>query len=832
MYYTSFFKNLLFLFFLSISINLYSQTWERTYNTGQAKACLAANDGSFLIAGTDYETNSGSISSMSLKKIDLNGNLIWNQTYHHQDTFFNQRANHTLALNDGDFLILGNIWERDNPSTNHPKLWKVNSSGVLLWELDYMNQGIFGEMKEAVHSPDGNIIIRANLSFNTDSIQQNHLIKINTTGDILWSYALPSAVGNFNFNKGAVATTDSIIYTSQSNVIYTIANDGTFINEITTPHSVEDMLLLPNGDFLSVGTYFNESTFFFTGVVAKYNTAGEQLWQQELNIEGDKILRFIRATNNGNFIAIGETSTLLKGIGALEFTTDGQIIWQDDYFNSSGLYIPTDVFSFSDRSFLISNYHHVFENDNFIFKSGAIMLNPDDVEKKFNLWVDVFDDTNDNCINEENAPSTPTIVKVSGDNGVFYSTTNNNAQASFQLISGQYTSSLDINTNLWVNNCVSSQNANLSESSSLVEQEFLIHQQIACPQLNISTQLPVLRPCFLNDFSITICNNSNITADSSSLQLSSSEELIEFYYDDVLHQSSLQIDIPILGAGQCHQIDLLILPDCELEVGSDICFSNQLSTEQSCEGIIIPAPNHSTCIETTASFDPNNKLAQPIGSGSEHILTPNTPLEYTINFQNTGTDTAFLVVIRDTLPSELLASSLRPLDASHPYDLSITEDSILTFSFPGILLPDSTVNLIGSQGYVRYHIDMEEDLALGTYIANRAAIYFDFNEPVITNYAFHTLGIPSSSTTTDDPLNDFHIYPNPSSQQITIDYPHWKAQHHMRYEIVDSYGRIVKQNNISNNQHIIDISHLKSACYFIRCWTNNKYIGVKTLFKI
>jgi uncharacterized repeat protein (TIGR01451 family) len=59
------------------------------------------------------------------------------------------------------------------------------------------------------------------------------------------------------------------------------------------------------------------------------------------------------------------------------------------------------------------------------------------------------------------------------------------------------------------------------------------------------------------------------------------------------------------------------------------------------------------CREITDSFDPNDKSAQPEGVGDDHFIYPNTEIEYHINFQNTGTDTAFTVVIIDTLVQDL-----------------------------------------------------------------------------------------------------------------------------------------------------------------------------------
>ena len=65
----------------------------------------------------------------------------------------------------------------------------------------------------------------------------------------------------------------------------------------------------------------------------------------------------------------------------------------------------------------------------------------------------------------------------------------------------------------------------------------------------------------------------------------------------------------------------------------------------------------SACNFIVDSYDPNDKLAIPVGKGANFQILPNQELEYTIRFQNTGTDTAYTVRIVDTLDIDLDISS-------------------------------------------------------------------------------------------------------------------------------------------------------------------------------
>jgi hypothetical protein len=77
------------------------------------------------------------------------------------------------------------------------------------------------------------------------------------------------------------------------------------------------------------------------------------------------------------------------------------------------------------------------------------------------------------------------------------------------------------------------------------------------------------------------------------------------------------------------------------------------------------------CREVTSSFDPNIKTALPRGIGEDHLIDDDWRLNYVIDFQNTGNDTAFTVVVRDTLSEHLDLSSLRIQGGSDPFSWAL-----------------------------------------------------------------------------------------------------------------------------------------------------------------
>lgn len=230
-------------------------------------------------------------------------------------------------------------------------------------------------------------------------------------------------------------------------------------------------------------------------------------------------------------------------------------------------------------------------------------------------------------------------------------------------------------------------------------------------------------------------------------------------------------------------------------------------------------PFHITfCPVVVGSYDPNDKTAYPAGLTEEHIIPSNTELQYTIRFQNTGTDTAFSVVLLDTLSSLLNPATIITGASSHPYTWDLTERGILTFNFTDIALPDSLTNPAGSQGYVTFTIDQQRNLTGGTIIENTAAIYFDFNAPIITNTVFHTifddLEIVTGTIQTAAPETAVTLFPNPMKDGAWLNIEGVDlATEPMVVTLYDATGRIVY--SVSGNDRVwLPRKNLTPGMYF------------------
>ncbi|MCB0820357.1 MAG: T9SS type A sorting domain-containing protein [Bacteroidetes bacterium] len=230
------------------------------------------------------------------------------------------------------------------------------------------------------------------------------------------------------------------------------------------------------------------------------------------------------------------------------------------------------------------------------------------------------------------------------------------------------------------------------------------------------------------------------------------------------------------------------------------------------------------CDYIIGAFDPNDKFAWPFGVGNTSRIERTDELEYRIRFQNTGSDTAFTVVLVDTLSEYLDIETLRFTGNSHPYTYTL-EDRTLTVRFENILLPDSASSPQGSIGYIRFALEQVEDNPVDYVVENFADIYFDFNEAIRTNSAIRTVGETALSSGNNLNKQTLTIYPNPARNQVFISLQADAAKTGT-LELFDMYGKLVRVSNIIlNNPNRIELTGLSSGIYFVKI---NSDSGIQT----
>ncbi|MBK8363656.1 MAG: T9SS type A sorting domain-containing protein [Bacteroidetes bacterium] len=226
--------------------------------------------------------------------------------------------------------------------------------------------------------------------------------------------------------------------------------------------------------------------------------------------------------------------------------------------------------------------------------------------------------------------------------------------------------------------------------------------------------------------------------------------------------------------------------------------------------------------DVTGSYDPNDKAVSVSKIYTNQL--PNVPfLDYLIRFQNTGNDTAFTVVVRDTMSQLLDMSTFATINSSHTVEIDYQPLSrVLAFTFSNILLADSNVNEPMSHGFIHFKVKPITNLVDGDEIGNTAGIYFDFNPPVITNTAVTQILLPTRINQISD--FKFGLYPNPSIGKVTVTLGENYINKKALIQIVNSLGEIVysKSEALSKNKIDLNTSDLATGLYIVRVVIDDK----------
>ena len=235
----------------------------------------------------------------------------------------------------------------------------------------------------------------------------------------------------------------------------------------------------------------------------------------------------------------------------------------------------------------------------------------------------------------------------------------------------------------------------------------------------------------------------------------------------------------------------------------------------------VSSNNNASLSQTiVGSYDPNDKTE----SHGEKILfssfAANDYLNYTIQFENTGTSNAVNVKVTDVLDAKLDETSIRMISASSA-NVAKRVGNNITWNFDGIELPPSVANTQIGHGYINFKIKPKPGFALGDIIFNKANIYFDFNPAIITNDC--KTEFVATLKSDDFAFNDFKFYPNPIKNTLSF----------TNNSVIDSVtitsilGQNVSNVNVNDFQSIIDLSFLPSGVYIADFLSNGTPKKVK-----
>lgn len=188
------------------------------------------------------------------------------------------------------------------------------------------------------------------------------------------------------------------------------------------------------------------------------------------------------------------------------------------------------------------------------------------------------------------------------------------------------------------------------------------------------------------------------------------------------------------------------------------------------------------------------------------VLTPEeiadgASVMYMIRFQNTGEDTAYQVVIYDTLDARLDPFSVHINDSSHGYAYFHDGNNNLRWYFEEINLPSSHVNFQDSYGFVLFSVKPRPFVEPGQVVTNRACISFDPNEHICTNETAFWIDQEATSVDHISKENKFRVVPNPNFGQFLVQ-PSENNSGSAAWWVTDMTGKTVWDGSASDVAYV------------------------------
>lgn len=824
-------KSLLALHFL-IPITLFSQQlpepfWQRTlggYGQDYAIAFVKTYDKGYAIVSDNYQSLDGDIDNNNISyldygwvvKLDSNRNITWQKKIHgNVYTGIDGKATGILQTKDSGIVIIGvNAW-----------VIKYDKYGNFLWLYQHPNDGNINRFTKAIENEDETITICGYNNLYRYGEYRGWLTTLNPNGKLKWEKIYPSNPPGypslvFSTIKNSIGsgyiiggTYDSIVSYGNATRDYYIAkidlNGNLIWSKIYGGRGqdfVNDIIKLPDHSYIVSGNSTSSDLDVGLNHCIVGGTCFPDMWFLKIDTLGNIIKKQVYGDyytddavkmalyKNGVYV-MGSSNSNVNGFSPNRGAND-IIGFQLDYnLNKiSGYAFYGGPKNDNGVDMIIdSSDGHIFpvilattesESGGQVegFHDGSALNDKDIWLFKLDHFNTIegyaFYDYNKNGIKEANEPYYKRGVFISEGSTDTLSTYNRDGSFRHKVFGSNYTTRL--NTNDTVFNILpiakSSNFSNYFNADTII---FALQLKKGISDLSIAAfPLSRSRPGFETVYQAILANKSGDTVMNQQLYLIKDSSLIfqnaspapyKISSDSIIWEyTNLKPEDTLR-----FNVNLAVATPPSVQVG-DTVKSYFIAPLQNDADTI---DNYSEITQTlTGSYDPNDKEESHNGKLALSRALHGEFLTYTIRFQNTGTDTAFNVVVTDTLDRNLETGTLEILKCSHPYSVSI-KGNVIQWNFNRINLPDSNSSEPSSHGYIVYRIKTAKYKISDSYLNNKASIYFDFNLPIVTNTATTWLWPDKKDTNSIDTVNNrsnittlVRIYPNPVTNSVRLRY--------------------------------------------------------------
>jgi hypothetical protein len=685
-----------------------------------------AHDSGYILAGIvnstdgDVTGNHGRVDGWVVQ-LARDGKIVWQKCY--GGTQYDM-AKRVEKCSDG-YIMLGATASNDGDVSGvhgAEDIWvvKLDRNGNIIWQkcLGGTNIEHANGIKQ---TPDGGFIIVGDTYSWDGDVQGSHVtpvapggflkpdiwvVKLNQYGAIEWQKCLGGAMDEQGYDIELTAAGDYMVSGSTSSV------DG----DVTGYHGG--------------GATPNASDAW----IVNLSKTGSIKWQKCFGGKEGDDLYDIQQRPDHTFVGVGRTHSndgdvsYLIGNGAdcwvVNFDDNGNLIWEKT-FGTNGYEFGTS-FSFTNSGNMVIVGHTESNfRDMWLLEVGSINT----------IAGRVFYDANSDGIQNNGELPFDRVTIRSGKNGDTTSAIPQNGYYTMDVDTGTYVTKA-VPYNNYYNIVPATKTTTFNSYFNTDSIHFAVQPLPGIFNVNVSLlPLSVVRPGFTAQYKIVYKNVGTNTIASGSIQLVKDARLTLTGSQPAatVNGNILTWNFSNLAPNTVAYITLNFVVAAPPATNIGDTLKSKVWIEHGGTDV---TPNDDTAIlkqVVIGSYDPNDKTETHGGVVTPEQISGAEPLTYLIRFQNTGTDTAFNITVRDTLDTRLNWNSLQMIASSHSHQLSIEDGNKLTWKFNDIKLPHTGIDEPNSHGYVAYSIKPKTTVPPGDTIKNTAGIYFDYNLPIATN---------------------------------------------------------------------------------------------------
>jgi len=844
---------------------IYSQGFELTFGGGQGnigalKVKEILNEEAYLVLDVGFQQGASEV-TLNYTKVDKSGNIIFSKGFPYNQFFSEESIDFKFMANsfkvafgvseviiieidyDGNllseitysisqlgelsgvkfrqdhsviFTVLDGLEESNNP------IGILDDSGILVWQSQSGFEGFLGQHVIEVLPNDDFLLF-------TMTKTENYLYKFEQDGSLAWvTNELPRY--DYNFSIKPFPDFQSFLLfgensTGNNTLLSRVSQNGEIL---WSDIDVGEIRFIDNH-----GVIHGElNTMYMTGIsgypddqetiLLQLNNEGEVLQEHqytETEIEPGIGAQLLRDKDNGFIIATETNHNGIYYTDLLLYKIDesGKLNWTT-HLEKENQYTHRDALFTDDGCYLMLGIQKFF---NPIQPSQAYLAK---IDKNGNIYTRqvkgqlVFDENLSCDLDEEEQGLHNWLIELEGyqehtrltdENGYFSIDCNADEVTLRAFPLNEYWEPCPEEIPIVFENLYDSTTVNLTMQA--VED---------CPSIELDISASFLRRCFDNTYHVRLRNTGTVLAENVQVTIEL-DSLFIFKelngYDHTLTDQVLNVTIGDIEFDKSIDFNFIVEVSCEAELGAMHCVIANAEVKNECTPILLAArfDEQVECQPNIGSYDPNDKRAFTSGNITDKFIDKDSLIEYQIRFQNTGTDTAFNIVIIDTLSADLDLSTFKLGASSHPMSLEFDRPKAIKFKFENILLPDSTTNEPASHGFVKFSIQHNPAKDYGDLVSNRASIYFDFNEPIHTNNLELEIKRPTSREEIPDLKSTYlSVFPQPASAIVNFKFLDELQFQSGKYslEIYEANGQLVEV--ISLNTSSVSFNGLNAGIYF------------------